>query len=96
MGCGASSEVAPPTAEKPAVEQNETSSRAAPAGDDSLSAASSQPMAQSSVPDSVKRATASTSGLLDRGYDDQFRHPLAAPAVPWKTQLENSASAETN
>jgi hypothetical protein len=97
MGCGASAEAVPPVAEKPAVEQNETASRAAPGGDDSQSEATSgQPMASSNVPDSVKRASAPTSGLMDRGYDDQFRHPLALPTVPWHAQLENSASAGTN
>lgn len=93
MGCGASAEAVPPVVEKPALEQNETADRAAPIGDDAQPAATVQPMATSNVPDSVKRGSASTSGLMGRGYDDQFQHPLGAPAVPWKTQLENSASA---
>jgi hypothetical protein len=96
MGCGASAEAALPV-DNPAVEKNETANRTA-LGDERPHepAPTSSPPSASRVPDSVKRASSSTSGLLERGYDDQFKHPLHLNAIPWKQQLENSASSLTN
>lgn len=93
MGCGASSEAAPPVPEKPVAEKNETADRVAPAAEANEPAGQGISGGDSTVPDSVKKGSASVSGLLERGYDDQFIHPLASAPVPWSDQLVNSASA---
>ena len=90
MGCGASTEAAPPL-EKPAPEKNTTADREPPAAE-SDPPLSARGIASEKVPESVKSSTASTAGLLERGYDQQFIHPLNGPMVPWTQQLDNSAS----
>ena len=91
MGCGASTEAASPL-EKPAPEKNTTADREPPAAEASDPPLSARGIASEKVPESVKSSTASTAGLLERGYDQQFIHPLNGPMVPWTQQLDNSAS----
>ena len=90
MGCGTSSE-APPPPEKPAPEDNTTADRESPPVNEEPPL-SARGTAAEKVPESVKSSSASTAGLLERGYDQQFVHPLNGPSIPWSQQLDNSAS----